>query len=280
MMDGSNVRVDAYKPRTGQITGMVILCHGFRGHRRWGFFPQLCSRLQNAGIIAFAMDFSLNGYVYREGGGRSHEHARFDPEVFRKNTISREFNDLAEVVRYIASTPIRFGIPPGTPIGLYGHSRGALSVILHALENGSSRAICTWATTSNPNFYTDNQKESWRRNGFYEFTDSKNGSSLALDLAYLEDLESNSARYDFAERIRTLKVPHLLVHGTMDLVVPSLCTEKIHQAETDLKDKQMILLKTGHTFGFTDESIEFSPAFETACENTVLWFQKYLTIRS
>jgi dienelactone hydrolase len=277
---GSNVRVDAYLPPAGKPLGIVILCHGFKGHRRWGFLPELSRRLSDAGFAALAMDFSHNGYDHFPGGGRPGEHNHFDPEIFSKNTISRECIDLSDVIRYISTSRLDEGIPQDAPIGLYGHSRGALAVILHALEMEECQAICTWATTSNPNFYTNNQKESWRRNGFLKFTDSKNGSSLALDVGYLDDLEANSERFRLLDRVPHLHAPHLLVHGTMDLVVPAKCSENIYLAERDLQDRHMVLLKTGHTFGFTEESNEFSHAFEIASEETVRWFRKYLTIRS
>lgn len=274
--DGLTVRTDAYLPGAGQAQGIVVVCHGFMGHRRWGFLPELCLRLRNAGLAALSMDFTHNGYIYNAGEGPYHENGRFDPGIFRRNTISRECSDLGGMVRYISRTRLGGRIPHGAPIGLYGHSRGALSVILHALEREDCRAICTWATTSNPNFYTDHQKEVWRRNGCYEFTNPKSGLPLALDISYLEDLETNRERFRLLERVCRLKVPHLLVHGTMDLAVPPACSEKIFTAETDLKDKHLILLKTGHTFGFANNTSEFSQAFEIACRETVKWFHKYL----
>jgi dienelactone hydrolase len=279
MPDGRSVRVDAYAPPGGSAAGMVILCHGFRGHRRWGFLPELCLRLRDAGLTAVSMDFSLNGFGHQPGSGPAPEHSRFDPEIFRKNTISRELSDLNEVVRHLSSNGLGEEFPPDSPIGLYGHSRGAVSVILHALEMKECRAICTWATTSNPNFFTDHQKQVWLQKGFYEFTDSRSGSALALDVAYLEDLETNGERFRLLEQVRRLRVPHLIVHGTMDLVVPAKCSEDLHRAETKLKDKHMVLLQTGHTFGFTVDHGESSQAFETAAGETVRWFRKYLTTR-
>jgi len=273
--DGLTVRVEAYFPRNGQAAGIVVLCHGFKGHRRWGFLPELCSRLREAGLAALSMDFSRNGYG--GDGNRTSEEGRFDPEIFRTNTISRELDDLREVVRYISEKGLSGGAPNSLPVGLYGHSRGAISVILHAVETKNCEAICTWATTSDPNFFSDNQKEVWRRKGFYEFTDSRTGLSLALDIAYLEDLEENAARFRLAERVPRLTVPHLLVHGTLDLVVPSKCSEEIYRAETAMRDKHLILLKTGHTFGFGRDHRGPSPEFETAARETVLWFRKYLT---
>ncbi len=274
--DGLTVRTDAYLPGAGPGRGIVVVCHGFMGHRRWGFLPELCRRLRNAGLAALSMDFTLNGYIHNAGGSPSHENSLLDPEIFRRNTISRESSDLGGVVRHISKNSFGGRIPHGAPVGLYGHSRGALSVILHALEREGCRAICTWATTSNPNFYTDHQKKVWRQNGFYEFTDPNSGLPLALDLSYLEDLETNCERFRLLDRVRRLKVPHLLVHGTMDLVVPPACSEKIYEAETDLTDKHLVLLKTGHTFGFANNSSAFSQAFEIACRETVMWFHKYL----
>ncbi|MFH1755843.1 MAG: hypothetical protein ABIA59_09090 [Candidatus Latescibacterota bacterium] len=277
MSDGTPATADLYLPQAGRAGGIVVLCHGFKGHRKWGFFPELCSRLRDAGLAALSVDFSLNGYVGNEADGRRQEQRRIHPGTFRKNTISREFNDLSDIIQYISKTRLDDRILPDAPIGLYGHSRGARSVILHALESDMCRAICTWATTSDPNFYSDHQKNCWRRKGFYEFTDSKTGSSLALDIGYLEDLESNADRFCLLGRIHRLRVPHLLVHGTMDLVVPAACSERMYCAETDSQQNRLLLLQTGHTFGFTNSSGESSSAFETACGETVRWFQTYLT---
>jgi dienelactone hydrolase len=280
MPDGRNVRMDAYLPLAGRAAGIVILCHGFRGHRRWGFLPELSLRLRDAGLAAVSMDFSLNGFAHHPDTGPAQEGGRFDPEIFRKNTISRELSDLNAVVRYLSANGLGEDLPPHSPIGLYGHSRGAVSVILHALEEKGCRAICTWATTSDPNFFTDRQKQLWRQSGFFEFIDSQNGTALALDVTYLEDLEANRERFRLLEQVRHLTVPHLLVHGNMDMVVPPKCTEDLHRAETQLKDKHMVLLKTGHTFGYANMSSGTSQAFETAAGDTVRWFRKYLSAGS
>jgi dienelactone hydrolase len=280
MPDGRNVRVDAYPAPEGRAAGIVVLCHGFRGHRRWGFLPELCVRLRDAGLAAVCMEFSLNGFTFPPAASPAQEHGRFDPELFRRNTISRELSDLNEVVHYLSANGLGDGFPPGAPIGLYGHSRGAVSVILHALERKLCRAICTWATTSDPNFFTDHQKQAWRQKGFYEFTDSQSGSTLALDVSYLEDLETNRERFRLLDRVRRLTVPHLLVHGTMDLVVPAKCSEDLNRAEVELKDKHMVLLRTGHTFGYAKNTTGASHAFEAAAGETARWFRKYLFNRS
>src|SRR5262245_40445710 len=39
----------------------VLLLHGFKGFRKWGFFPWLAERIAEAGFASILFDFSHNG---------------------------------------------------------------------------------------------------------------------------------------------------------------------------------------------------------------------------
>jgi hypothetical protein len=65
--------------------------------------------------------------------------------------------------------------------------------------------------------------------------------------------------------------------------VPVRCARAIHEAERELRDKRLIVARTGHTFGVSDP-----PGMDTenpprvlveACDATVEWFATYLTER-
>ena len=100
--DDKPVWADLYTPGTdtGPLGSIVILCHGLKGYRRWGFVPLLARSLSGAGIAAMAIDFSHNGVAGGDGGasgGRVYPY----PEMFRNNTLDRERNDLAAVIRWV-----------------------------------------------------------------------------------------------------------------------------------------------------------------------------------
>jgi alpha-beta hydrolase superfamily lysophospholipase len=270
------IRADLYPPDGRTAPAVVILCHGFKGHRRWGFLPDLALGLQRTGLAAVSMDFSMNGRsrIFSSDSDRRAPFTR--PDAFSLNTIRRELDDLAAVVRVIRSTHLDGRLAPDAPIGLFGHSRGALIALLTAVEQDAIRAICTWSTPADANFFTPEQKRKWRRDGAYAFTDAADGVSLSIDVGYLEDLEKNAERYDIAGRIAGLRIPFLMVHGSQDLVVPPESAQRIFQAAGRPGRSRVLVVRTGHSFGFAGRPGSVPIAFETARDETLRWFKNHL----
>jgi dienelactone hydrolase len=306
--DGAAVRGDIYLPVDRSPSGLVILCHGFKGYKTWGFFPYLAGRLSGRGLAALALDFSYNGtfpddrvdrrsaaVTRRPGTAPSNNaslsaprmvgpprHTRYPrPDLFRDNTLTREVGDLASTLRFVDENGLGDHGVREVPVGLFGHSRGGVSAILNALENERVKALCTWSTPVHPDHFTARQKTIWRRCGEYDFTDASDGTSLSLSTAYLDDLENNHDFYDLRRRAATLRVPHLIVHGEMDLAVPVESARALHEAERQLQGRRIVLLRSGHTFGVSDPpgmDPEDPPgALVEACDATGGWFDTYLT---
>jgi pimeloyl-ACP methyl ester carboxylesterase len=296
------VRGDLYKPSVTPARGIVVLCHGFKGFRRWGFLPHVAERLRAAGFAALSIDFSMNGMDPEtaqsadrsRGGGRCNggsipgpgatQADTFSyprPELFSRNTLKREHEDLSHVIQHVTTDRLGGHVDSDIPLGLFGHSRGGIVAILNALESNRIGALCTWAAADDPDFFTDKQKADWRRQGEYPFTDSKSGSRLAIGVGYLDDLEENSEFYNLGARVKYLNVPHLIIHGRMDMVVKVECALALHESERDLQDKRLVLLKTGHTFGvFYSTGVtaaRVSEPLKQASDETVHWFETHLT---
>src|ERR1041385_6803317 len=64
----------------------VVLVHGFKGFRSWGFFPTLADRLARAGFTAIT--YSASGSGVDAAGEFVH------PDRFGHNTYSAELADL------------------------------------------------------------------------------------------------------------------------------------------------------------------------------------------
>jgi dienelactone hydrolase len=282
--DGLAIRGDLYTPLDGSRSGLVILCHGFKGYRTWGFFPYLAACLADAGIAALAIDFSLGGDFGGDLGSGLGEDPGVDhggakrADLFRRNTISRERADLDAVLRPVVEGRLGSLIGARIPVGLFGHSRGGVVATLAACENDAIGALCTWSCPAHPDRFTAAQKEKWRRQGELDFTDSRSGAPLVLSTDYLDDLESHHAEYDLVRRVAALRVPHLIVHGEADLAVHVNDARALHDAEKELRDKRLLLLRTGHTFG-VDDGPAMDPdspprALSEACLATVRWFAR------
>jgi dienelactone hydrolase len=253
---------------TDTPVGTVVLCHGFKGHRRWGFIPRVARRLAAEGITAVAMDFSLNG---RLAPGSTDIGPGFpDPDGFRRNTIAREYDDLCRVIAWVRGCA-GGRLDPG-PLGLWGHSRGGVAVLLAALDDPDVAALVTWSAAARPDFYTPRQKREWRKRGAMEFTDHDSDTALAIDVGYLDDLETHRERYHLAARLPALRCPCLFVHGEQDMVIPVADARSLHHAAGS--DKELLCPATGHTFGY--EGDEPSVALGEALRATTEWFGRHL----
>lgn len=271
--DGIAITADMYLPETGGARGVVVLCHGSTGHRRWGFLPFVAKRLQRAGIAALSIDFTHNG----TGPGQNNRDDRLftRPDLFERNTLALEYEDLKRVIRWLSGEESLLHAPP---VGLMGHSRGCVAAVLNAIEEDAVRALVTWAATSDPDFYTRRQKERWRREGRLEFG-ADDGTRLAFGIDFLDDLEQHHARYHLAQRVRELRVPHLVIHGSVDATIGVDHARILHDAERDLIDRKLVVVTAGHTFGVTDRVAADPPkTLVAATDHTVNWFETHLTV--
>ncbi len=272
--DDNPVWADLYKPgeENGPVGSVVILCHGLKGYRRWGFIPQLARSLCEAGIAALAIDFSHNGAAGCDGGLSGGPVYRA-PELFRDNTLDRERNDLAAVIRWVrrgAEGRIGLSVRPG----LWGHSRGGGSVVLNALTSPEDiSAIVTWSAPAHADIYKPRQKKRWREAGEYDFLEGVSGERLAMGIGFLDDLEARHEEYSLAGRAGDLAVPHLAVHGEMDLVITAESADRFYNAKPARAEKQILKLRTGHTFGIA-RSPRSGPLLE-AIDATCEWFRRF-----
>jgi len=261
----------------------VVLCHGFKGYRRWGFIPYLAERIAAAGITAVAIDFSHNGRVpagagtggWRDGGASGDFVA---PERFRDDTLARQHAELAAVIAWIRAEGAA-AIAPDAALGLWGHSQGGVITLLAALDDPAVEAVATWSAPAHPDHFTPRQKRAWREAGALDFTDNETGTALSLGLAYLDDIERRREHYAVAERAAGLHAPHLIVHGERDLAVPVGDAMTFYDVPGAVADKKCLRLATGHTFGWSDGPPAGEP-LRRAADVTVDWFDTYLGGRS
>jgi dienelactone hydrolase len=282
--DEHPVLADWYPPLINEnsVRHIIVMSHGFKGHRRWGFIPLLAARLAGSGFGALAIDFSHNGRVPEDGTPIAGTAQVIAPALFRRNTLARELDDLAAVLRWVRD-PARgrkiLGLDREVGIGLWGHSRGGVVSILTALNDDSISALVSWSASAHPDHYTERQKMLWREKGELAFKDLTSGMALSIDVAALEDIEQHHDDYAAAERARDLAIPHLIVHGEHDPTVPVKDSYRYYDTPTIRADKKLLRLLTGHTYGYDDGYIA-SEALDNATKATVEWFETYLRTSS
>jgi uncharacterized protein len=257
--DGGPLRVDVRSgARPGEVRPAVVICHGFKGFKDWGFFPVAGERLARAGFTAVSFNFSGSG-VGADGGSFS-ETARW-----RTQTFSGDLADLAAVVDDVAAD--------GAPwIGLLGHSRGGGTAVLEAGRDDRIRALVTWGAVSRYGWWTEEEAERWRAEGQLEVVNLRTGEVLPVGRRLLEDFEAGrEGALDIVAAAARVNIPWLLVHGADDETVDPEHARLLQRASGG-RARLLTVEGAGHTFGVRHPWAGSTGAFDRVLEATVAFF--------
>lgn len=257
--DGLPIRGNVHTgARLGEERPSIVICHGFKGFKDWGFFPPLAERLASAGFTAARFNFS--------GAGVS-DGDRFDqPERFGHDTFSRQREDLRAVVDWLRAERV----------GLFGHSRGAGVAILHAASDPRVGALVTWAAIGHAQRWDAEAVGRWRKEGRLDVVNQRTGEVLPLYTDVLDDLQRAGNALDIGLAARRMRAPWLIVHGTDDEAVPADEGRGLAEAAPRESTELLLVEGGGHTFGARHPWAGSTPALDRAMDATVRWFARHL----
>lgn len=200
----------------GDATGVpVIVCvHGFKGFRRWGFWPAITVALVAAGFGVVTFDMSHNGVG---AGGLDFD----EEELFERNTWAFEEQDLATVLGALRSRSLD-GADAADPerIALLGHSRGGGLVVRHAADDPGVRATVALAPIASMLRFDEPTLAEGRRSGFIPIVNSRTGQVLRFGREAIEEVVAREDLHDLATAYAArLTTPLLVVHGEADPAV-------------------------------------------------------------
>jgi pimeloyl-ACP methyl ester carboxylesterase len=256
-------------PPDGLADTALVVCHGFKGFKDWGFFPAVCEELAiRVGCPVISINFSGSG-VGPDLGIFS------DAEAFATNTFSREVADLEAVLNGMSVG--RLGeatLTPPSRIGLVGHSRGAIAVVLVGSRRPVVRAVATWAGLARPGRYAELFPSEADPDRPVEIRNMRTGEILLLRRNVLDDLRKNQETLDPLAALRSGGPPLLVVHGERDEAVSTDDAQMYANAGTDAE--LFVLESTGHTFDVRHPYAGSTPALERAIARTAAHFRKHL----
>jgi dipeptidyl aminopeptidase/acylaminoacyl peptidase len=246
-------------------SGAILVIHGFKGFKDWGFFPHLCDALARGGVTA--LRFNLGGCGVRGDGDQFD-----DVEGFEANTYGRELDDATIALDWLRAEA------GNVPIGLFGHSRGGGVAILLGAERARVRALVTWAAISHPNRFGEESIAAWERGDRVPIVNSRTGQLFRLRRDILDELRADPARFDIAAHARRIDVPWLIVHGEQDETVPPGEARDLFEASMRGSRTARLLMipEGGHTFGAVHPYAGEPAPLRVAVEETVAWCARSL----
>ncbi|HYC58974.1 MAG TPA: alpha/beta fold hydrolase [Thermoanaerobaculia bacterium] len=190
------------KPRA-----LVIVVHGFKGFKDWGFFPWLAQRLAGHRLAVCRFNMSRCGI-----GDDPESFDRLD--LFERDTYSIELADLRSVIRF---AQLQF---PGLPTILLGHSRGGGIAILGAQEVADLAGVIAWSPISRCDNWEAATLEDFAKRGFTAVMNQRTKQVMRIARDVLDDFEANREQLDIERAAQNLQAPLLVIHGARDESVP------------------------------------------------------------
>jgi len=263
--DGGPLYVDIRTgARSGEVRPVVVICHGFKGFKDWGMFPNVAERLALAGFTAVTFNFSGSG-VGPAGDVVD------EPERWFRQTLSGDLADLETVISHVL-------LDGSSWVGLVGHSRGGGVVILQAARDARVKALVTWASVAGFQHYSAEELARWRRDGRIEVVNTRTGQMLPIGTDALRDLESHSAgALDVLAAASRVAVPWLIVHGSADESVPAREAARLAGASGSVRTELLTVDGAGHTFGARHPWAGNTPELELVVARTAHFFGSTLS---
>ncbi|MDH3734462.1 MAG: alpha/beta hydrolase [Gemmatimonadota bacterium] len=268
VVPGADLRGDIWIPDEIATDAAIVVCHGFKGFKDWGFFPYLTEQL--------ALRTSLPAVCFSFEGSGVRERDFDDLTAFSTNTFTRELFDLEAVLDGLCVGRLgETDVPAVTRFGLLGHSRGGATVILKAATRRQVEAVSTWAAISSVDRYQA-FRSAWDRGETPVIPNMRTGQDMPLERNVLDDMLANGPRLDVLAAAAALEVPTAIVHGDEDESVPFADAEALAGAAADFAT--LTKIEGGsHGFGAVHPFAGSNPGFERAIEASVEAFRKGLT---
>lgn len=251
-------------------TDLVLLLHGFKGFRNWGFFPTTAQHLANAAFVAVRMDFSGNGM----NGGADRV---VDLDAFARNTISAEVKDTHTMIGHLHGMADQLGW--NGRLHIVGHSRGGGVAhvvgreLVETEPSGVTLSRCVvWNSVGTWQRWTPRQRAVWQETGFMEMENARTGQKLRMDVSYAEDIERASDRLDLAHASTVIGDRMLYIHADQDITVPLKEVEAL-RSRSGTSAPLHVVPNTTHTFGMTHPLDHITPALVEVLETTTSWLR-------
>lgn len=268
--DGGPLRGDVRTQEKGANRAAVVICHGFKGFKDWGYFPHLAARIARAGMTAVSFNFSGSG-VGPDGESFS------EPERFGHATFSGDLADLTTVVDALHGGALVEGLVKPKRMGLFGHSRGGAAAVLFAAVEKRARALVTWSAIGSLLRWDEVTIERWREEGQLEVVNMRTREVLPLYTDVLDDIaEHASGRLGLLGAAGSIKAPWLIVHGEQDEAVSPSDAEKLHSAARRGTAQLEMIPGGTHTLGARHPWAGYTPELERGMDLTVAWFSRHL----
>ncbi|EFM11845.1 conserved hypothetical protein [Paenibacillus curdlanolyticus YK9] len=256
--EGLTIEGEVKSRQDNVLKPVVIVNHGFRGHKDWAFWPEVTRQLAEEGFYTVSYNFSRIAAV-RDG--------LTEQQIAEATTLSQEQLDLHAVTQALLNRELPLAEQADTNrIGLVGHSRAGGSVIVYAAEHPEEvQAIVVWNGGAGP---VRQQEQAGK-------PAAEQAEKLSvLEATLHEDQLRNAERYALVERVEALAAQALIVQGGDDR---EQLLEQFRAFQERAPQHHYLAIEGGnHTFNTVHPYEGGSPQLSEAVEATLQFLRVQL----
>lgn len=237
------ILTDVYFNKNNKKKQLVIFCHGYKGYKDWGAWNLMAPEFVKNELFFVKFNFSHNG-------GTVENPIDFpDLEAFGQNNFIIELNDLEDIIDWVCNHSDFKDEINTENITLIGHSRGGGIVTLKASENNKITKVITWSGVSDfgSRFPNGEILEMWKKAGISYVENARTKQQMPHYFQFYTNFKENEARLTIKNSVVNLKIPYLIVHGTVDDVVPSIEAENLHKWNP--RSELILIEEMNHSLG-------------------------------
>ncbi|WP_417874688.1 alpha/beta hydrolase family protein [Xanthomarina gelatinilytica] len=223
---------------------LVVFCHGYKGFKDWGSWDVVAEAFKNKNYFFVKFNFSHNGGTIKNPMDFP------DLEAFSENNYSKELQDLKDVLNYLLSNENPFKTEINTNhVTLIGHSRGGGIATIFASEDTRVTKLITWASVCDfaKRTATIGDLETWKKEGVKYVLNGRTKQQMPHKYQFYKDFKVNETRLNIELATKSLKIPHLIVHGDSDTSIPFNEANMLHAWNP--KSKLISIENGNHVFG-------------------------------
>ncbi|MDB5056514.1 MAG: alpha/beta hydrolase [Bacilli bacterium] len=245
----------------GILKPVLLINHGFKAFKDWGFFPYIAEWFAQQGLFTVLFNFSKNGVHLSD----------FDElDKFADNTYSQEQRDLEALFN-----SIKTGILPlaanadRNQIIVLGHSRGGGNSLIFAAEHPDIRAVISWNGIAYANLFDEAFEAEARKNGIAFIRNTRTKQQMPISQGFFDDLQNNSKRFDILAQFAALTIPVLIVQSDQDSDQHLFAASQFREVAPH--QTHLTIAGGNHVFGAVHPFQGTTPQLEEALKCTYLF---------
>jgi dienelactone hydrolase len=265
---GARIAGDIYLPEATQPP-LVVVIHGFKGFKDWGFFPWLGARFATEGLAAAIFNLSHNGI-----GANFNTFERLD--LFERDTWSKRVHDMQQVLNAARHGLLTDSSQPNPArMGLMGHSMGGGLALITAARDAAIGSVVTLAGVNRANrLPMDAVRHALKSLGHVPIENARTGQIMRIGREFFDELDQHGEAFDIQAAAARVRCPWLLIHGAADETVP---LEEAHDLLARNESAKLLTIEdAGHTFGSAHPFTGPTPELEQATDAAIAHFKATL----